>query len=156
MVQNYEEKLARERARSHTPKGIKSSRIKKWKRQGIIVEYNDWDSFYEIVIATTHCQKGNCGKELTVDRYNTHSTRCVDHDHAIKNKPNVRYVCCMACNVTDNSRNTSGYPNIYYNKRDESWLFDKKIQGKRYSKCGFKTLEEAIEYKKQFLENLSV
>ena len=149
-----DEILARERAQKKTPAGRKVSRISDWKRHGVIVENDDWVSFYEIVIATTHCQK--CGKELTVDRHPNHSTRCVDHDHAINNKPNVRYICCNACNVNDNSRNTSGEPNIYYIKREKCWAFQKRIHGRQYNKSGFKTIEDAIEYKKQFLENLSV
>ena len=156
MVWTKEERLAHRRAYHLTPKGKKSNRISCWKTQGIIVEYNDWDTFYEYVIATTHCQKENCDKELTTDKLTTHSTRVVDHDHSIKNKPNVRYVCCNACNIIEKSNNTSGEPNIIYIKKDKIWRFQKMIQGKKYWKSGFKTLEEAIQYKKQFLENLLV
>jgi len=156
MVQTYEEILAKNRARSQTPNGVKSRRISKWKYQGIIVEGDDWNWFYEIFIATTHCQKGDCGKELTTDRHLTHSTRCVDHDHEIKNEPNVRYVCCHACNMNDNSRNTSGEPNICYLKRDGCWRFEKIINGRRYTKNGFETFEEAVQYKILFLKNLLV
>ena len=156
MVMTKEERLAKDRAYKKTPKGIKSTKISDWKRQGVIVEGDDWNSFYEIFITTTHCQKGNCCKELTVDRHNTHSTRCVDHDHSIKNKPNVRYVCCHACNMIDRMDNTSGEPNISYNKRYECWLFQKRIHSRKYTKSGFKTFDEAVEYKKQFLKNLLV
>ena len=156
MVWTKEEKAAYNREYHLTQKGKKSNRISGWKTQGIIVEYNDWDCFYEIFIATTHCQKGNCGKELTTNKLTTHSTRVVDHDHSIKNKPNVRCVCCNACNIIEKSNNTSGEPNIIYLNRDECWRFQKMIQGKKYWKSGFKTLEDAIEYKKQFLKNLLV
>ena len=154
MVQTYEEKLAKQRERNKTPAGRKVTRICQWRERGIIVEYNDWDSFYEIVIATTHCQK--CGKKLTTDKKRTHATRVVDHDHSIKNKPNVKYVCCHACNINDRIDNTSGCPNIIYNKENGCWQFQKRIHGRTYRKSGFETFEEAVEYRKQFLENLLV
>ena len=154
MAQSKEERRAKDRERNQTPSRKKNNKISQWKRQGIIVEGNDWKWFWEIVIATTHCQK--CGKELTVDRQNTHSTRVVDHDHSIKNKPNVKYVCCHACNLNDRIDNTSGESNIGYRKDTNCWEFKKIIHGRRYCKCGFETFEEAVEYKKQFLENLLV
>jgi len=135
-----------------TPAGIKSKRISCWKNRGIRVEYNDWNYFYEIFISITECQK--CGKELAVDKQRTHATRCVDHDHTINDEPNVRYICCHSCNTNDKSGNTSGEANIHQDRK--YWVFKKRIQGKEYSKSGFKTFEEAVQYKKQFLENLSV
>ena len=92
-----------------------------------------------------------CQKELTEDKKTTHSTRCVDHDHAINDRPNVRMICCNSCNSYDKSNNTSGEPNIIYNKDRNSWRFQKIIQGKKYSKAGFKTKQEAIDYKHKFL-----
>ncbi len=140
------------KAYTQSPTGRKSARISKWKNRGIIVEENDWDYFHDLFLSITICQK--CKKELTIDRYPTHSTRCVDHDHNINDKPNVRMICCTACNLNDNSRNTSGEPNIYYFKPSKCWRFKKRIQGKNYCKTGFKTKQEAIDYKLNFLANL--
>ena len=130
----------------------KSNRINRWKSLGIRVENDDWESFYQIFLSITECQI--CKKELTIDKRTTHSTRCVDHDHAINDRPNVRAICCNACNVNDNSRNTSGEPNIYYNKRGDTWYFQKAIKKTTYTKSGFKTKQEAIDYKLNFLLKL--
>ena len=142
-----EERKAYDKEYAKTPARKKSKRIAKWKYQGIIVE--DWNTFYDYFLSITNCQL--CKKELTTDRYPTHSTKCVDHDHTITDRPNVRGIICNACNVNDRSDNTSGEPNISYDKRRGTWYFQKNIQGKKYSKSGFKTKEEAINYKKDFL-----
>tara|TARA_R100000541_G_scaffold57712_1_gene68087 strand:- start:285 stop:743 length:459 start_codon:yes stop_codon:yes gene_type:complete len=141
-----EKKAAYMKEYRQTPVGKKTQRISHWKAQGIIVE--DWNTFYDYVLFVTHCQM--CKKQLTIDKRNTHSTRCVDHDHTIKDKPNVRMVCCNACNVEDSSTNTSGEPNIYYDKTNDIWRFEKTLQGKKYTKAGFKTKTEAIDYKHKF------
>ena len=147
MPQSKEEKKAYDKEYAKTPAGKKSRRIASWKRQGIIVE--DWDKFHELFLSVTNCQI--CQKELTEDRYTTHSTRAPHHDHNILDKPNVIAICCQACNANDRSDNTSGEPNIYYIKSTDNWCFQKKFQGKQYYKGGFKTKEEAINYKKDFL-----
>ena len=149
MPQTKEEKEAYNKAYAQTPAGKKSMRIAKWKSRGIIVEGNDYDYFYDLFLSVTNCHL--CKKELTTDRYTTHSTRCPHHDHNIKDRPNVIAICCNACNVNDRSTNTSGEPNIYNDKRRGTWYFRKLIQGKIYSKYGFKTKEEAIDYKLNFL-----
>ena len=53
----------------------------------------------QINLKTTHCEYCNC--ELTIDRYNTPTTRCLDHNHNITDKFNVRGVLCHSCNVKD-------------------------------------------------------
>tara|TARA_R110001606_G_scaffold379930_1_gene540180 strand:- start:64 stop:582 length:519 start_codon:yes stop_codon:yes gene_type:complete len=132
----------------------KSNRISQWKCQGIIVKGNNWDTFYDYALSITHCQK--CPKKLTNDKRNTHSTRMVDHDHNISDRENFRYICCNACNNIDKSTNTSGIPNVFYRNDNESWCFQKMIQGKTYRKSGFKTIEEAIDYKLNFLLKLRI
>ena len=133
-----------------TPKGKKAYKKADWKAQGIII--NDFDKFYDLFLSTTHCQI--CKKKLTVDKKNTHSTKCVDHDHNITDKENVRYICCLACNSNDNCNNTSGEPNIYFEKRSDNWLFKKIIKGKIHISPLFKTKREAINYKYSFLHKL--
>lgn len=138
-----EDKKAYNKEYAQTPAGIKSNRISRWKRKGIIVE--DWDAFYDYFLSITNCQL--CQKELTTDRYSTHSTKCVDHDHSINDRPNVRTICCQTCNANDKSTNTSGEPNISYHKINKCWCFKKTIKGKYYCKYGFKTFQEAVDYK---------
>jgi len=135
-----------------TPAGKKAQRIGKWRYRGIKVIDDDFNKFYDSYLSTTNCEL--CNKELTIDKQNTHSTRCVDHDHLINDRPNVRAVCCNACNQNNKLTNTSGEPNISYNKINKNWYFKKMIQGKKYTKAGFNTIEEAIEYKNNFLSTL--
>ena len=147
MPQTKEQKAIRIKAFYQSPIGKKRSRIANWKRRGIIV--NDYDKFYEAFLSTTNCKI--CKKELTIDKYHTHSTRCVDHDHLINDKPNVRAICCHACNCNNTLANTSGEPNINYRKDNNCWSFSKRNGDKTHRKSGFKTKEEAINYKKDFL-----
>ena len=146
MPQTKEEKRLKRKAQLQTPEGNKTRKKASWKQRGIIIK--NFDEFYEKFLSTTHCQI--CQKELTIDRYNTHSTKCVDHDHNINDRENVRYICCNACNSNDRSDNTSGIPNISYRKDREKWCFEKTIKGKTYTKSDFKTKEEAINYKNHF------
>tara|TARA_R110000823_G_scaffold41998_2_gene110240 strand:- start:110 stop:571 length:462 start_codon:yes stop_codon:yes gene_type:complete len=148
MPQTKEEKNAYNKEYNQTPAAIKSKRISHWKSRGIIVPDNDWDAFYDFYLTITNCQL--CKKELTDDKKITHSTRVPHHDHNILDKPNVIAICCQACNANDRLDNTSGEPNVSYCKTKKYWTFQKIIQGKRYYKGGFKTKQEAINYKKYF------
>ena len=78
-----------------TEKYKKSRRIRKWKSRGII--FFDYDLLYDIYINTSHCDNCNC--ELTEDKLNTHTTRCLDHDHNITDYDNVRNILCNLCNI---------------------------------------------------------
>jgi len=78
----------------NTPKRKKSMKISNWKAQGIICD--DFDALYEKVLNTTNCEECDC--ILTVDRYNTKTTRCLDHDHSITDRENVRNILCQSCN----------------------------------------------------------
>ena len=60
---------------------------------------------------------------------------------------------CQSCNRGDNKSNTSGYRNISYDKRDKLWIFRIRIDRKLNIKY-FKTQEEAIEYKQEFLKSI--
>jgi len=76
-----------------TDKEIKRSRIKSWKRSGIIVE--DWDELYDYYINTTNCEY--CDVELIEGNFGANH-RCLDHNH---NTGEVRGVICHTCNVRD-------------------------------------------------------
>tara|TARA_R110002073_G_C9140405_1_gene552514 strand:+ start:40 stop:549 length:510 start_codon:yes stop_codon:yes gene_type:complete len=78
-----------------TQNGKKLNRINNWKQSGIISD--DWDALYERYINTHWCD--NCEVALTEDSKTTPTTRCMDHDHSITDKPNVRNVLCNACNL---------------------------------------------------------
>ena len=93
--ENKEKILQQQKEYKKTPEGKKSNRISKWQQQGII--FFDWDLLHEIYIETTHCDL--CGIKLTVDRYTTKTTKCLDHDHSITDYDNVRNIVCHSCNV---------------------------------------------------------
>mgnify|MGYP003143077991 CR=1 FL=1 len=146
---NKEERKIYMKAWRQTPIGKKASRKNGWRRAGIIVDNNDYDTFYDHVLSITNCQL--CNKELTYGKKSTHSTRCVDHDHGITDRPNVRAICCHTCNLNDQSSNKSGEPNIFYNKANKNWAFSKTTDGKKYYKSGFKTFALAVQYKYKYL-----
>ena len=59
---------------------------------------------------------------------------------------------CNKQSTNPRKDNTSGHKNICYDKGKKKWEFKKIINGIRHYKY-FKTLDEAIEYKKIFLGN---
>jgi len=69
----------------------KSRRISDWKLYGILCF--DWNLLYDIFLKTTHCEL--CNVELNT---NTKTRKCLDHDHSITDKFNIRYVLCHSCN----------------------------------------------------------
>jgi len=91
---NTEKISEQKREYRQTPQAIKVQRISDWKKQGILSE--DYDALYERVASTEKCEF--CGVDLTVDRYNTKTTRCLDHDHE---SGQVRGVLCLSCNSKD-------------------------------------------------------
>jgi len=147
MPQSKEEKAADQREYRKTPTGMKSERIHGWKRNGIISD--DWNALYEQFMSTTHCE--NCDVLLTAGRGRT--GKCLDHDHSINDRVNVRAVLCRACNSLDQCTNTSGVPNVsYYENR---WTYIKTVNGVRHQKY-FKTKEDAIRYKYEYESRQSI
>ena len=51
------------------------------------------------MLKTTQCEI--CEVKLTIDRYTTSTTRCLDHDHSINDRFNIRGVLCHSCNSKD-------------------------------------------------------
>ena len=139
---------------SQKPETIKGSRIRAWKRQGIIVLNNDWDKYYNYYLEVNNCNY--CKVKMTYDSVTTRTQKSVHHDHEIEDAPNVICICCHACNTERKLSNTSGVVNIIFDKRRNKWDFQKIINGTNYNKTGFKTKQEAIDYKIQFLSNLEL
>ena len=133
-----------------SPKGIKANRIKHWKAQGIIVE--DWHKFYDYYLSITNCEK--CDKLLTSGREKfQNTTKCADHDHTINDRPNFRQILCNSCNSEDKSNNTSGTPNIIRDNRNGKWYFQKMFNKVRITSPRFKTIDEAIKFKLNYLSS---
>ena len=78
-----------------TESGIKSYRINRWKARGIITD--DYDAMYDHYIQTSFCDE--CKIELTYDKHITKTTKCLDHDHTITDRPNFRNILCHPCNI---------------------------------------------------------
>ena len=130
-------------------RGRKYYVINQWKHSGIIPENGDYDALYERFINTTHCEK--CSVEMTTDRLSTSTTKCCDHDHDIKDAPNVRGIICHSCNVVHiKCTNTSGIVNVGWHKSG-SWCFQINRKPLRHFKSGFKTIEEAVAYKEAWI-----
>jgi len=77
-----------------TEQGKKINRISSWKFQGILCF--DWNLLHDLFISTTNCEFCNC--ELNT---NTKTKKCLDHDHNITDRFNVRGVLCQSCNTKD-------------------------------------------------------
>jgi len=77
-----------------TDKGSKVCRIFDWKRRGILCF--DFDLLNDLFLSTTKCEFCNCKLDT-----NTKSRKCLDHDHSITDKFNIRAVLCMSCNIKD-------------------------------------------------------
>ena len=73
---------------------VKCRRIGKWKHRGILCF--DYNLLYDIFLSTNRCEF--CDVELNT---NTSTLKCLDHDHNINDKFNVRGVLCMKCNFKD-------------------------------------------------------
>ena len=142
MPQSKEERAANQRIYNQTPAGKKSQRISRWKSMGIISD--DYDALYERFMATTHCEK--CSVLLTGADPFTRTTKSVDHDHDIKDRENVRGILCHACNSNDKCNNTSGVPNVSYDKMQDRWEYQKMVNRVTHRKY-FKTKADAIRYK---------
>ena len=67
----------------------------------------------------------------------------MDHCHKTGE---FRNILCHKCNVNDNCRNKTGYPNISYHKGHNLWVYNRKLKKLKHRKS-FKTKYEAIIYK---------
>ena len=74
-----------------TENGIKTTRIWNWKLRG--VKHNDFNELYEYYLNCNNCE--NCNVELTIDRWGTSTTKCLDHCHITGE---FRNVLCQSCN----------------------------------------------------------
>jgi len=130
-----------------SPKGQKKQAYNHWKKRGLNME--DFDNIYDRYLNTDCCDICKCSFE--------NNTKCMEHDHKTGE---FRGVVCNMCNhnMLDHkmkSNNTSGHKNIFYDKRDKIWRFQKSFYGKWYRKR-FKNKKDALCYKYIMLLKISI
>ena len=74
--------------------GKKVSTIGQWRHRGILCF--DFDLLYDIFLKVKFCEF--CNVELNTT---TKTKKCLDHDHSITDRFNVRGVLCRSCNIKD-------------------------------------------------------
>lgn len=77
---------------SNSENGKKLRSIQRWKQRGILCF--DFNLLYDIFFLTKRCEF--CNYE-----FDESNKKCLDHDHSIKDKFNVRGVLCNYCNFED-------------------------------------------------------
>jgi len=85
---------------------------------------------------------------------NPDNKRCVDHINRDKKDNRIENLRWATNSENGQNKgvaknNTSGHKNIIYNKIRDRYKYEKQIRGHKHQKF-FKTLEEAIAYKKDY------
>tara|TARA_R110000787_G_scaffold52614_1_gene123833 strand:+ start:83 stop:649 length:567 start_codon:yes stop_codon:yes gene_type:complete len=97
--QNNKKKIAERRKKyDKTPIGRKILRINSWRHLGVKLpeDYGDnWNIFYEEeYMKVVKCEE--CFRQLTEDKKNTSTTKCLDHCHTTGE---FRNILCHRCNL---------------------------------------------------------
>jgi len=120
-----------------TPKGKMNNKISHWKCNGLVcVSRDDYELVYFTWLHSERCEE--CNKP-----YTTKNCKCMDHCH---DTGVFRNILCNPCNVNKNESNTSGIPNICWDKNRNHWVYQRTINGKYHSKCS-KDLKWLKQYK---------
>jgi hypothetical protein len=107
-----------------TPNGKKSTTFVNWRRGGLV---GDYEKIYERYINTENCDLCNVFLEGRGG-----NKKCMEHDH---DTGNFRNITCSRCNTSKTDRkkqknNTTGYKNIFLNKKNKLWIYRKQYQGR--------------------------
>ena len=84
---------------NQTEYAIKSRKISKWKKRGLICD--NYEQLYNHYCKTAYCDY--CKVKLTIDKKNTSTTKCMDHCHETGL---FRNILCLSCN---NKRKQSNF-----------------------------------------------
>ena len=138
-----EEKKKYDEIRRNTPEVKKKYTISNWRCGGLVVtSEEEMDEIYDRYLASKKCEKKGC-------EYTKSNWKCMDHKHLIGKFGYFRNIVCRDCNCNDNSRNTSGTPNVYKHTTSNGWVYERRINKIRHRKY-FETKEDAIAYKISF------
>lgn len=80
----------------------------------------------------------------------------INHDPLDNRRSNMR-ICSVGennSNLSLSKRNSSGVVGVRYRADRKSWIANKMVNGKLYTKA-FKTFEEAVKYKTEVLDKLT-
>jgi len=137
MTMTKEEKKIYDKSYYQTPKGKMNTKISSWKQKGLICDTrDDYELIYNRWLESERCEE--CNKP-----YTTKNVKDMDHCH----KTGVfRNILCHSCNSNKRMDNTSGIPNISWDKSSNSWIYKRTINAKQHSKRS-KDLEWLKQYK---------
>ena len=120
-----------------TPQGKMAHKIGDWKRLGLICDTkDDYELVYFTWLHSETCE--DCNKP-----YTTKNFKCMDHNH---DNGVFRNILCNPCNTNKRMDNTSGIPNISWDKKNNYWEYRRNINGKSHRKIS-KDLEWLKQYK---------
>ena len=102
-LKNKEKRNQQRKEYLQTESGIKSTRIGNWKARKVITD--DWNALYDHYLKTSFCDF--CKIKLSYDKHMTATTKCLDHDHTITDRPNFRNILCHPCNIKRRAKKTS-------------------------------------------------
>jgi hypothetical protein len=119
----------------------KTQILSTWKGVGLV---GDYEAIYEIYLKTENCMR--CSIQLTIGDHRT-TMKCMDHAH---DTGEYRAVLCNGCNAGNILDTHARKDNILQEKYIGQHGRLYRFRYKRDSET-FKTLEEAIKYKEQYL-----
>ena len=128
-----------------TESGKKSIKICGWKQHGMISD--DWDKTYTDFNNTTTCPE--CKVVFSTDKIRCRETKCLHHDHSIKDTHNIIGILCHACNLKYKEKPGSSEPHITWDRERKKWRFSRTINKVKHSKR-FDYFIQAVIYKKEF------
>jgi len=120
----------------------------------------DGGGYLQVVLSKDGIPKNYHIHRLLAEHFieNPDNKRCVDHWDG--NRTNNKLNNLRWASYSENSQNRGatknnklGIKNIHYDKSQDRYRYQKKINGELHQKR-FKTLEEAIEYKKNYEKNI--